>query len=314
MILTVTLNPSVDISYKMDQFNLDTVNRVGDVLKTAGGKGINVARVLKQLGEDAAGTGFLGGSLGDFIRSQMVELAVQDHFVEIAGDTRNCIAIIHEGNQTEILEGGPELTDDEALLFLEQFTTSIETADYVTISGSQPKGLAPNFYVGLLEIARRNNKPVLLDTSGKPLEFALESNDKPFLIKPNKEELSSLLDSAIENEIQIIKALQDPMFEGITWIVVTLGAEGALVKHRDVVYRVQIPKVQAINPVGSGDSVIAGFAAGFSRGLIGVELMKFGLAMGVLNAMEEKTGAINPEKIKWCTEQIHVEKVTLKLV
>lgn len=117
MILTVTLNPSVDMSYKMDQLNLDTVNRVGDVLKTAGGKGLNVARVLKQLGEDTAATGFLGGSLGDFIRGQMVELAVQDHFVGIAGDTRNCIAIIHEGQQTEILESGPEISTAEAILF-----------------------------------------------------------------------------------------------------------------------------------------------------------------------------------------------------
>ena len=310
MILTVTLNPSVDISYKMDQFNLDTVNRVGDVLKTAGGKGINVARVLKQLGEDATATGFLGGSLGDFIRGQMVELAVHDHFVGIAGETRNCIAIIHGGNQTEILESGPEITDNEEILFLDQFTTSIEGVDYVTISGSQPKGLASDFYVKLLEIAQRNNKRVLLDTSGKLLELALESDFKPFLIKPNLEELSGLLKTEIENEVQVIEILQHPIFEGISWIVGTLGAEGALVKHQDVVYRVQIPKVKAVNPVGSGDSVIAGFAAGFSRGLIGEELLKFGLTMGVLNAMEEKTGSINPEKVEWCMEQMHVKKVT----
>lgn len=309
MILTVTLNPSVDIRYKMDQFNLDSVNRVGDVLKTAGGKGINVVRVLKQLGEDTAATGFLGGSLGDFIRGQMVELAVQDHFVGIAGDTRNCIAIIHEGKQTEILEGGPEITDDEATLFLEQFTTSIEDVDYVTISGSQPKGIASDFYVELLRIAREENARVLLDTSGKSLGLALESDDKPFLIKPNLEELSGLFESAIESEVEIIEALHDSMFEGITWIVVTLGVEGALVKHRDAFYRVQIPQVKAVNPVGSGDSVIAGFAAGFSRGLIGEELLKFGLAMGVLNAMEEKTGFINPKKIEWCMELIDVERV-----
>lgn len=311
MILTVTLNPSVDISYKMDQFNLDVTNRVGDVSKTAGGKGLNVSRVLHQLGEEIAATGFLGGSLGNFIRGQMLELAVQDHFVGIAGDTRNCIAIIHEGKQTEILESGPEITDDEATLFLKQFTASIEEIEYVTISGSQPKGLAPDFYVELLRIAREENTSVLLDTSGKSLELVLESEEKPFLIKPNQEELSGLFESVIKNETQILNVLQDPIFEGIEWIVVTLGAEGALVKYRDAFYRVQIPQVKAVNPVGSGDSVIAGFAAGFSRGLIGEELLKFGLAMGVLNAMEEKTGFINPGEIEWCMEQMHVEEMVL---
>lgn len=309
MILTVTLNPSVDISYKVEQFNLDTVNRVGDVSKTAGGKGLNVTRVLRQLGEETAATGFLGGSLGDFIHQQVHALDVQDHFVNVAGETRNCIAIIHEGQQTEILEGGPEITEHEAKLFVEQFSTSIEAAHYVAISGSQPKGLASDFYVGLVEVAQRNDVPVLLDTSGKSLELVLKSAHKPFLIKPNQEELSALFEEEVDNEAQIVKVLQNSMFEGITWIVVTLGADGALIKQENAIYRVRIPKVEAINPVGSGDSVIAGFAAGLSRQLTGEDLMKFGLSMGVLNAMEEKTGSVNPEKIDWCIEQMQVEKI-----
>lgn len=309
MILTVTLNPSVDIGYKMDALNLDTVNRVTDVLKTAGGKGINVARVLKQLGEETAATGFIGGSLGEFIREQIGDLAIQDHFVGIAEDTRNCIAIIHDGKQTELLEGGPEITQEEAKSFLERFKTSIEAVDFVTISGSQPQGLPPDYYVSLLEIASQNETPVLLDTSGESLELALKSNVRPFFIKPNEEELAGLLKKELLNEAQIIAALDDPLLVGIPWVVVTLGVEGALIKHENSVYRVQIPQVEAVNPVGSGDSVVAGFAAGLSRGLTGDSLVKFGLAMGVLNAMEEKTGFIDPEKIEWCIEEIQVKKL-----
>lgn len=309
MILTVTLNPSVDIGYKLPRFELDKVNRALDVSKTAGGKGLNVTRILHQLGEDLIATGFLGGSLGEFIRVEITKLGVNDHFVNSTDPTRNCIAIIHEGHQTEILEGGPEITATEAISFLAQFTSSIKEVDYVTISGSMPKGLDADFYSKLLKIAQQNKTPVLLDTSGKSLKQSLENEHKPFLVKPNSKELAELLEQEVTSEDQIIKALTESIFEDVPWIVVTLGADGALIKHADAVYRAHIPKVNAVNPVGSGDSVIAGFAAGLSRKLPDVELIKFGLSMGVLNAIEEKTGYINPEKIAWCIEQINVEKL-----
>ncbi|MFE4428251.1 hexose kinase [Peribacillus butanolivorans] len=311
MILTVTMNPSVDISYKLDKFSLDTVNRVNDVSKTAGGKGLNVTRVLHQLEEEVAATGFLGGNLGDFIRNEISILGIQDFFVGVTGDTRNCIAVIHEGNQTEILEGGPEIKNEEATSFLESFTSYVQQVEIITISGSLPIGLPNDFYDDLLKIAGANNTLVLLDTKGELLENALISKNKPFLIKPNQEELADLLGGKFENEDQIIEALKSPMFEGVPWIVVTLGVDGAMIKSNANVYRVQIPKVKAVNPVGSGDSVIAGFAAGLSRKLKGEDLIKFGLAMGVLNAIEENTGHINPENINWCIEQIHVEEILL---
>lgn len=309
MILTVTLNPSVDINYKLHEFKLDTVNRAMDVVKTAGGKGLNVTRVLNQLGENLTTTGFLGGSLGDFIRTEIANLTIGDHFINISGHTRNCIALLHEGHQTEILENGPVITSEEASTFLRQYTTSIKEVDLVTISGSIPKGLNQGFYSELIAIANQYKKPVLLDTSGASLRHSLESTHKPFLVKPNIEELAELHGHEIADEKQIMEAITGPLLEDIPWVVATLGAEGALVKYENAFYRAYIPAVEAINPVGSGDSVIAGFAAGISNGLPDEELIKFGLAMGVLNAMEEKTGFINPEKIEWCVGEITVEKL-----
>lgn len=296
MILTVTLNPSVDISYQLDTFQVDGVNRVEHVRKSAGGKGLNVSRVLKQLGADVAATGFLGGSLGSFIRQQLTELAIVDYFVACDGDTRNCIAVIHNGKQTEILEGGPTITAERAL-FLQQFQFSVEKAEIITISGSLPKGLASNFYHELLKIAAEAGKPVLLDTSGDALKHALTAEQKPFFIKPNEEELSALINEEIEQEEALIAALSHSLFEGVFWIVVTLGANGALVKHNGQVYRVDIPVVDAVNPVGSGDSVVAGFAHGLSMKLPTEALIQYGITMGLLNAMEVQTGAIDPTKI-----------------
>lgn len=310
MILTITLNPAVDISYKLDRFSLDTVNRVHDVSKTAGGKGLNVSRVLLQLGQEVAASGFLGGSLGDYIRTQISMQGIHNYFVKTKGETRNCIAVIHDGQQTEILESGPKISDSEADEFLEKISDYVQKVEIVTISGSLPKGLADDFYKKIVEIAADYDTPVFLDTKGKLLVHTLNSGNKPYLIKPNQDELTDLFGKKFATETQIIEALKSPTFTGVTWVVVTTGAQGAIVKHGQTIYRVKIPNVDAVNPVGSGDSVIAGFAAGLSHGLSDEALMKYGLTMGVLNAMEEKTGYINPEKIDWCIEQISVEKIS----
>lgn len=311
MILTVTLNPSVDISYKLAQLEINAGNRVKDVSKTAGGKGLNVSRVLKQLGQDVGATGFLGGTLGAFIRNELLSLGVDDFFVDSEGATRNCIAILHDdGQQTEILEGGPNITIEEVASFLKAFHKAVGQAELVTVSGSFPQGVANDFYNQLLTIAAEEGTPVLLDTGGALLEKALNHDHKPFLIKPNESELADLLGHSIGDEQQLIKSLQHQIFSGVEWVVITLGAEGAMVKHQDKMYRAFIPKVEAINPVGSGDSVIAGFATGLSRQMEAKELIRFGLTMGVLNAMEDQTGHIDPAKVDWCVDQIRVEEYT----
>ncbi|MBA4602333.1 hexose kinase [Thermoactinomyces mirandus] len=311
MICTITLNPSVDIRYEMDRFLPDQVNRVNRVSKTAGGKGLNVARVLRQLGEDVAASGFLGGSLGHFIRSELSRLGIHNGFVSIKGNTRNCIAIIHEGKQTEILESGPLVSKSESDQFLKWFSEFVPLVKVVTLSGSLPKGLAKDYYGKLIETA--NGIPVLLDTNGELLKSTLAKANKPFLIKPNQDELADLLGGKPEKEEQIINALKAEIFAGIPWVVVTLGADGAIVKHGHACYRARMPRVDVKNPVGSGDSVLAGFAAGFARGLVEEKLVRFGLAMGVLNAMEEKTGYINTGKLTWCMQQMIVENLTMTI-
>lgn len=113
MLLTVTMNPSVDISYRLDQLVVDDVNRTNEVSKTAGGKGLNVARVAKQTGLDVATTGIIGSYLGDYITQQLEAVDIHHEFFRINQESRNCIAVIHEGNQTEILESGPTISNEE---------------------------------------------------------------------------------------------------------------------------------------------------------------------------------------------------------
>lgn len=310
MILTITLNPSVDVGYHLSEgFQLDKVNRVDNVSKTAGGKGLNVSRVLKQLDENVAASGFLGGSLGTFIREKIEEEGIQDYFIPIEEPTRNCIAILHEGNQTEILESGPTVSKTEQVDFLEAIERYVQKVNFITVSGSLPKDVPDEFYKQVLSVAGEYEVPVLLDTKGELLRQCLQHDKKPYLIKPNQQELTDLLKKDVQNEEEIKEALQHSMFSGVSLVVVTLGSDGAIVKYDNQIYQAKIPKVEAVNPVGSGDAVIAGFAAGLSKGLADVSLITYGLSMGVLNAMETQTGRVDVSKIDEIRQGIRVEKM-----
>ena len=309
MILTVTLNPSIDISYPLEELKLDTVNRVSEVSKTAGGKGLNVTRVLAESGETVGATGFVGGTNGQFIKTHLPR-DVQSFFYDILGDTRNCIAILHEGNQTEILEAGPEIIRTEALGFLHHFKLLMPTADVVAISGSLPTGLPVDYYASLIEIAGEAGRKVVLDSSGKSLEAVLHSPFKPTVIKPNREELSQLLGRDVSANFEDLKeVLKDPLFEGIEWIIVSLGGDGAFAKHEDVFYKVDIPKIEVVNPVGSGDSTVAGISAALSSGKDDAALLTHAMVLGMLNAQEKMTGHVNMAHYDDLYQQINVKEV-----
>lgn len=310
MILTITLNPSVDIAYQLDTFHLDTVNRVEKVQKTAGGKGLNVTRVLKQVGEDVVATGFIGGEIGSYVKKQLTRNDIKNSFVEIGNETRNCIAVLHDGQQTEILEQGPTIQEHEALNFIEHLEIILNNVEVVVISGSLPKGLASNYYVEIVELCKQRDVAVVLDCSGEALKKVLESQQKPTVIKPNTEELSQLIGKNITDDIQELKSvLSGQLFQGIEWIVVSLGAKGAFAKHNDKFYRVKIPKINVVNPVGSGDSTVAGIAASLAHALPDVGLLKNANVLGMLNAQEEQTGYVNLEHSEVLYSQIEVEEV-----
>ncbi|HFU3728696.1 TPA: tagatose-6-phosphate kinase [Streptococcus suis] len=310
MILTITLNPSVDIAYQLDTFHLDTVNRVEKVQKTAGGKGLNVTRVLKQIGEDVVATGFIGGETGSYVKKQLTRNDIKNSFVEIGSETRNCIAVLHDGKQTEILEQGPTIQEHEALNFIDHLEIVLNNVDVVVISGSLPKGLASNYYVKVIELCKKCGVAVVLDCSGEALKNVLESQQQPTVIKPNTEELSQLIGKNVTDDIQELKAvLSGQLFQGIEWIVVSLGAKGAFAKHNDKFYRVKIPKINVVNPVGSGDSTVAGIAASLKHALPDVELLKNANVLGMLNAQEEQTGYVNLEHSEVLYSQIEVEEV-----
>lgn len=310
MILTVTMNPSVDISYPLDALKLDTVNRVSTVSKTPGGKGLNVTRVLSEVGEDVVATGLVGGKLGGFIKEKLDQAKIGNQFFDIRGDTRNCIAILHEGLQTEILEAGPSIAPDEATTFLQHFKELSKDFDVIVISGSLPAGLPSDYYATVISLANANQTKVVLDCSGQALQDVLDQSEKPFVIKPNTEELAQLVGREVTDDIEDLMAtLNQDLFDGIEWIIVSLGAKGAFAKHGDKFYRVRIPKIEVVNPVGSGDSTVAGIASALVQGFSDADLLKRANVLGMLNAQEEMTGHVNMSNYETLFNQIQVEKV-----
>ena len=292
MILTVTLNPSIDTTYVLDELQIDGVNRAVPA-KTAGGKGLNVARVLVQLGAETTALGLAGGHTGALLLALAQADGIACAFSPVAGETRACVNILHGGNQTEILESGPEVSADELAGFMALFSTMVAGADCVAVSGSLPRGVPSFAYARLVTLAVARGVPVLLDTSGAALEAALAAPVKPTLIKPNLSEMNALLGT--HHTVDDLSALRvslarDPRFTGVSWVVVTLGAAGAVAFHEGRGYRVEASRIACANATGSGDATVAGLAFALAAGMDDEALLRHGIACGTLNALDAKTG------------------------
>lgn len=310
MILTVTMNPSVDIAYHLDSLVIDTVNRVGETHKTPGGKGLNVTRVLSQLGEHVVASGLLGGKIGEFLELELDKAGIKHSFHKVSGETRNCIAILHDRQQTEILEPGPEISEKEAAEFMDHFAKIVPDYEIVAISGSLPKGMPADYYSKMIEHCNNNDVPVVLDCSGNALLEVLKGKSKPTAIKPNIDELSQILGTEVGDDFSSLKsALSNDVFEGIEWVILSLGPNGVFAKHGDKYYKVNIPVISIVNPVGSGDSMVAGITAALCSFQTDEDLLKMANSLGMLNAQEKQTGKVNLSNYDKLFKQIEVIEV-----
>ena len=308
MILTITSNPSVDMSYQLDSFNIDGVTRTDKVIKHAGGKGIHVGYVLHELGKGVIHSGFVGGKLGEFIEEGLKEKGQESRFIKIKGPTRNCLAILHEGKQTEILEAGPTISQAERDEFINKLDEISADCSVISMSGSLPKGLDSSFYKEIIAYGKSHDKFVAVDTSGKTLKDVVNAEVKPDLIKPNETEVADLLGEEITKD-NIKEALKKAPLSEIEYVIVSLGKDGAVVKAGDRVFKASVPEVKAINPVGSGDSSLAGAIFAIDQGKSAEEVIKTSMTCGLLNVLTEEIAHIEIEKFDKYYEQILVEEI-----
>jgi len=309
MITTITLNASIDRRYCLKDFYKNGIFRCEDYSSTPGGKGINVSRVLSQLDARPICLGFLGGLSGQFIKEQLKLLKIDTNFTEISNDTRTCLGIIFEdGSQSEILEKGPEICEEEIKDFIEKYKSILEKSKVITASGSIPRGVNIDIYRCLANLAEDKGVKFILDTSGFPLIEGIKAS--PYLIKPNKEELEVITKMEIRNDADIIKACENLMSRGAKNIAVSLGKDGMIFVGDEGRFKVSIPEVKVLNPVGSGDSTVAGFALGIFKDLNIQDTLKLANACGISNAMENETGKINNIMVEDLIGSIEVKDIS----
>ncbi|MEU0135134.1 1-phosphofructokinase family hexose kinase [Streptomyces sp. NPDC006296] len=264
MILTVTLNTALDLTYTVPALVPHTSHRVRDVTERPGGKGVNVARVLAALGHDTVVTGFAGGPTGTVLRELLGALPHRpaDALVTVAGNTRRTLAVVDRssGDTTQLNEPGPHIDAGEWASLLGTFGDLLPRAAAVALCGSLPPGVHVGAYAELVRRARAAGVPVLLDTGGEPLRRGIAA--RPDLVKPNAEELARLTGTR-----EPLRATRDARRRGAHGVVTSLGPDGLLAVTPDGDWRAAPPSAVPGNPTGAGDSAVAGLLSALAEGL-----------------------------------------------
>ncbi|WP_415938098.1 1-phosphofructokinase family hexose kinase [Streptomyces sp. 039-1] len=258
MILTVTLNTALDITYRVRSLRPHASHRVSEVTERPGGKGLNVGRVLAALGHEVTVTGFTGGSTGRTVRERLAGTPrIEDALVPVAGATRRTIAVVDTttGDTTQLNEPGPQITPAEWAALQETYERLLRSASAVALCGSLPPGVPVGAYAQLVRTARALAVPVLLDTSGEPLRRGVAA--RPDIVKPNADELAELTGSH-----EPLQAARNARRRGAYAVVASLGPEGLLAHTPDGHWRARPPVRAHGNPTGAGDSAVAGLLSG----------------------------------------------------
>lgn len=309
MILTVTLNAAIDKRYVVEGFRTGEVNRVKECTYVPGGKGLNVSKPASIYGAEVVATGFAGGHAGAYIEDALKPFGIRSAFYHVDAESRSCINIWDEVNQvqTEFLEPGFTLTEEDFAGFEAKFRQLVQEAKVVAMSGSVPKGLDGTAYQRLVKIVKDAGIPVILDTSGKLLEMGIEAI--PTMIKPNIDEIRMLTGKRCDDISEIIEAARAIHERSVKIVAVSLGADGSLAVGDDGIFRARVPKIDAVNTVGCGDSMIAGFALGLSKGLPLEETLRLASAISAAAAMREETGFFVMEDMEKLLPQIEITRL-----
>ena len=280
MIYTVTLNPSIDYLVEVENFQIGSVNRSSLDEKYPGGKGINVSRVLKRIGNDTTVLGFVGGQTGEYIKACLSKEEIYTNFTEVNGDTRINIKL-KTGIETEINSQGPEISKESYQQLL-SLIGDLQTEDTLVLSGSIPKSLPKDVYVTMMKMCSGKDIRVVVDTSGNELLDVVQY--QPFLIKPNHHELAQLYSTEIKNVQDASEYGMKLVDEGAQNVIVSMAGDGAVLCTKEKSYFANVPKGRVINSVGAGDSMVAGFIGMYEKTETVLTAFRYSVAAGSATA------------------------------
>ena len=309
MIYTVTLNPALDKTATVENLRLDSVNRISELRVDPGGKGINVSKVVRELGAKTVAIALLGGHTGTMLRNMLAELGIECKVLEVEGETRTNLKIKDPAlkTNTDINEPGPEVTDGQLRGMLDGLVGEVGSGDIVVLSGSLPRGAAADTYKVWVAALKKTGAKVYLDADGDKLVRGIEA--KPDLIKPNEIELGAMMGRTLDADEKIVEAARELIDGGLDRVMVSMGGAGELYVARDVTIKANPVKVPVGSTVGAGDSVVAALAYAQDKGLGLEDTMRLAMATGAANVMQSGTQAAPRELVDSLIDKVVVTRL-----
>lgn len=278
MIYTITFNPALDYIAQVENFEIGQINRTKTEKILPGGKGLNVSTVLKNLGLENTALGFIAGFTGKELKRKIEEYGIETDFIEVKNGITRINVKISSKEETALNGNGPEISEEELQQLLEKIER-IQENDIVILAGNVPKCIKNDIYEIICNKLEKNGVTFIVDSTRELLINVLKY--KPFLIKPNKDELQETFNVKINTNEQIVEYAKKLQEMGAQNVLISLGGEGAILVTKDnKQYYKKAPKGQVVNTVGAGDSMVAGFIAGYLKSGDYEQALKMGIATG----------------------------------
>ncbi|MBI4898232.1 MAG: 1-phosphofructokinase family hexose kinase [Actinobacteria bacterium] len=316
MIITVTLNAAIDNTLAVPHFRLGARHRAVQKHAAAGGKGINVARALKCLGQPVIATGFAGGATGTRIIEYLTGESVLNDFVRIGEESRTSTVVTDptNGRQTEINEHGPTVTEAELELFREKLMYLARGADICVIAGSIPRGIPAGFYGELIGGLRKLDVTTIIDAEGEVMSLAVKA--EPDLVTPNVVEAEELVGHEFGDAEDLAAAPAEIRGLGARDSIVTdeHGCWAVFAEEPDVTLHVKAPVLDAVTTVGSGDALLAGFVTARYIGLDDVAALRYAVACGAESTQHFGAGTLEPAAVDQLVDKVELTAVSRPVV
>lgn len=311
MIYTLTLNPAVDRELTVPAIEYDEVLRATRAQVDFGGKGFNVSRLLMGLGVASTAVGFLGGKAGEILRDGLLALGIGADFVWVTGETRTNVSIVTPtgGHYIKVNEKGPVIEPAKQQELLNKIAGLAHPDDWWVLAGSLPPGVPDSFYAQIVAILTHGGAKVLLDTIGEPLRLGCQ--EKPHLVKPNREEARALTGLPMDTPVGVAQAAEAIRKLGAENVVVSMGKAGALLHTATETWLAHSPKIVEKNPIGAGDSMVGGLVWALTRGCSLKEALGWGIASGAATASLSGTQVGTLPLIQSLLEQTQFEPLDL---
>lgn len=304
-VVTITLNPALDLTGSLTSLKQGSVSLVHESSLHAAGKGVNVARVLSDLGADVTVTGFLGNDNQEMFCQLFNDMGADDQFIRVQGATRINVKLVEQSGDVSDINF-PGITIDESAL--NQFEAKLEQLakqnDYFVLAGSLPKGVTPERCASWVSYLQEKGKKVLFDSSREALKAGISSS--PWLIKPNDEELSDYVGHALTSKQECQSVAEELSKQGIENVVVSMGAEGVMWLSQDEWIQSLPPRMDVVSTVGAGDTLVAGLCWGHMKSLDRTELLSFATALSALAVSQIGVGVPDIKQVHTLQEQIKI--------